>query len=146
MSNSVKIYFRLSQDADGYPPVTIETLWTTPRPGEQFEIINIPFFIRTVTLGDWITAPVGPDEKRWFGSVVKKSENSLIRVVFFDRRVLDEVAASLKGMGCSTEYSADNNIMAINVPPTTKLAGVRAFLARGVRDGLIDCEEPLLRQ
>jgi Domain of unknown function (DUF4265) len=55
-STARRIYFRLSKDADGYPPASGETLWATAVGQGAYRIDNIPFFATGVSLGDVVEA------------------------------------------------------------------------------------------
>lgn len=146
MSGSVKVYFRLAQDEDGYPPVAVEAVWAqrTTR-AHEFTLDNIPFFTREATTGDIILAR-NEDDHLWFEHVVHRSRNSLIRVVFFDRTCMDRINQHLVTLGCSTEYSKAHNLLAVSVPETVNLRDVQGYLQAEAGAGTIDYEEPILRQ
>jgi hypothetical protein len=136
----------LEQDEDGYPPVTVESLWA--RPGAQpneYVIDNIPFFVCIATIGDTVRVRE-EGGNRWFDSVVCRSKNSLVRVVFFERDCVDAVSEHLVSMGCSTEYLREHNLMAVSIPFSVSLADVQTYLQVEADIGRIDFEEPILRQ
>jgi hypothetical protein len=142
----VKIHFRLEQDEDGYPPVAVESLWATPTAAaEQYVIDNVPFFIRDATVGDTVLVRK-KDGNCWFDGVLSRSQNSLVRVVFFDRDCVEVLSKQLSAMGCSTEYLREHNLMAINIPGEIALTDVQAYLRAEAETGKIDYEEPILRQ
>jgi hypothetical protein len=145
-SNDVKVFFHLEQDDDDYPPVAAESVWAirTKNDGE-FVLDNIPFFACEATLGDAVSARE-EDGVLWFDKLIKWSGNSLIRAVFFDKSVIAEVRDFLSSNGCSTEYSADFNLLAINVPPKSSLVDVDVFLRARMAEGAIDCEWAILRE
>ncbi len=55
-ADRTKILFRLQRDEVGYPPTDWESLWATPLGSNQFEIDNVPFYIRGISSGDVILA------------------------------------------------------------------------------------------
>jgi Domain of unknown function (DUF4265) len=143
---AVKVFFRLHQDEDGYPPISVESLWAQPgaNPGEC-RIDNIPFFARDVTIGDVVT--VREEEGcNWFESLARPSRNSLIRVIFFDPARVEKVTASLIARGCSTEYLRDYDLLAVSIPESVSLVDIQAYLRSEASAGTIDYEEPVLRQ
>lgn len=146
MNPKAKVHFRLSQDEDGYPPVAVESLWASPttEPNE-FVIDNIPFFTQQATLGD-VVCVREKDGEFWFDDVASRSKNSLLRVVFFDKERIDNVSEKLVALGCSTEHMASHSLIAVNVPASASLAGVQAYLQKGADAGVLDYEEPILRQ
>ena len=146
MTPSVKILFSLSQDADGYPPIAVESVWATmcETPG-RFVIDNIPFFTRDATIGDSVCTRE-EDGQHWFERVAKKSTNSLIRIVFFDPTRIPAIGKKISSLGCSIEVLAQYNLMAVNVPVEVELSKVQSFLEDQASDGSLDYEEPILRQ
>lgn len=142
----VKINFRLVQDEDGYPPVAVESLWAEPRETSgEYVIDNVPFFVSNVTLGDVVR--VREEEGlRWFDDILSRSRNSLFRIVFFDRNCVGAIGEELAALGCSTEYLREHNLMAVNIPEKVALANVQAYLQSKASMGILDYEEPIIRQ
>lgn len=142
----VRIHFPLEQDEDGYPPVAVESLWAEPsEKSDEFVIDNVPFFVRVATIGDTVRVREYHG-RRWFDSLVRQSGNSLIRVVFFDQDRVDAVSRHLMGMGCSTEFLGEHNLMAVNIPSSVSLRDVQMCLQDEADAGRVDFEEPILRQ
>lgn len=144
MKNHAKIQFRVAQDAGGYPPVAAEGIWATKAP-TGYTLDNIPFFAREATLGDTVSVTV-EDGTLWFSAVLIRSGNSLLRVVLFDPCRVDEVRKGLSGLGCSTEWDQPHKLVGVNVPYTSSLSAVQAYLQRESAQGWLDYEEPILRQ
>lgn len=144
--SSVKIHFHLEQDEDGYPPIAVESLWAEPgvKP-DEYVIDNVPFFVRDATIGDAVLA-IEKEDGRWFDRLVSRSQNSLLRVVFFDRTCIKEIGERLVTMGCSTEYLREHNLMAVSIPGSVPLESVQAYLQSQADAEKIDFEEPILRQ
>jgi hypothetical protein len=142
-----KVSFRLERDDDGYPPFDIEGVWAERAEGGKFVLDNIPFFARQATLGDLVDV-VYEDDEPFYEATVVVSENSLIRVVFFDEHEPAELRADLAEMGCSTELFERGSLrlIAVNVPASVPIADVRALLDRGCEEGAWDYEEAILRQ
>lgn len=144
--SEVKINFQVAQ-IDGYPPVSVESVWAVPTPvfGE-YVIDNIPFFSVSATLGDRVST-FGDDEGRlWYEATVERSENSLIRVVLFDAEKLEAVRSALRELGCSVETMESHKLLAVNIPMDTQLAGVQEYLSTMAARDALDYEEPILRQ
>ncbi len=141
-----KVHFQLEQDEDDYPPVAVESVWATPGQGPgRFVLDNVPFFTRDATLGDEVAVSVA-EGGYWFESVVNRSGNSLIRVVFFDTSHRDRVMQDLQALGCSTESLAAHSLVAVNVPEQVPLRTVREYLQGETAADHLDYEEPILRQ
>lgn len=146
MTSPVKVHFHLEQDEDGYPPVAVESLWAEPsaKP-DEYVIDNVPFFVRDATIGDTVRVRE-KDGHRWFDGLVSRSQNSLLRVVFFDRECVETVSERLVAMGCSTEYLREHNLMAVSIPISVNLTNVQAYLQAETDAGRTDFEEPIHRQ
>jgi hypothetical protein len=141
-----RITFHIEQDEDGYPPVTIETVWAR-RLGtsDEYVIDNLPFFARDATLGDVVRAKSTPSGLV-FEEVVKWSPNSLIRVVVYDPSEMKEIRRKLKELGCSTEEFAERQLIAVDVPGDVKLASVQEYLEGLSQRDIAGYEEPILKQ
>lgn len=146
MAEGVKIYFHLEQDDDGYPPVAVESVWAQPAALEEAYVVdNVPFFAKDATIGDTVKVR-NKNGSLWFECVVSRSTNSLIRVVLFDRSAVKEVSRQLESLGCSIEYTATYNLLAVSIPSNILLDRIRAYLRDKVNSGHIDYEEAILRQ
>lgn len=146
MGRAVKVHFRLVQDEDGYPPVSVESVWAgAGTSGGEYVIDNVPFFAREATIGDVVQVH---DEggHLWFDKVLRRSGNSLMRVVFFDHAAVESVNERLMGFGCSTEYFKAHNLLAVSIPSGVNLREVQGYLQAEVSAGTLDYEEPILRQ
>lgn len=88
----------------------------------------------------------GIDGRLWFDKVVHRSRNSLVRVVFFHRAVVARVDKRLNQFGCSTEYIEAHNLLAVSIPATANLRDVQEYLQAEAAVGILDYEEPILRQ
>lgn len=146
MTERVKIFFQMQQDEDGYPPITVESVWATPseKVGE-YVLDNIPFFFREATFEDTVKA-YEENGQLWFDCLTVNSSNSLIRVVFHDREYEPRIEKELAGLGCEVEYFEQYNLLAVSIPGGVKLSDVQAYLAHETDAGTIDYEEPILRQ
>jgi hypothetical protein len=147
MGEHEKIFFELKQDDDGYPPVAAESVWAlaTER-SHEYTIDNIPFFATQATSGDLVRAREGDGGVLWFESVLKSSGKSLLRATFFMPDKFEEVRATLRRLGCATEWDDVHQLLAMSVPPDVKLSTVQDYLAGQAEAGHLDYEEPLLRQ
>ncbi|MFT3775587.1 MAG: DUF4265 domain-containing protein [Minicystis sp.] len=145
MAGHQKIIFEIEQDADGYPPVGAEGVWTREQGENRFVVDNIPFFATQATMGDVIEAVTDGEVLR-YTATIEHTGNSLIRVHPYEGTNPAEVRKALEDMGCATEWLAEYALIAVNVPPSVKLTAVQEILARGAAEGKWDYEEPLLRQ
>jgi hypothetical protein len=144
MNSPVKVNFRVEQDSDGYPPVSVESLWAKPV-GSHFEIDSVPFFTREATVADLVRAVPDSSGTLWFDGIEHRSLRSLIRVVFFERDCQDLVATRLRELGCSVERMTEFNLLAVDVPSEVDLGEVQWYLGEMASAGRLDYEEAILR-
>ena len=143
---STKVHFQLVQDEDDYPPVAVESVWAQAAPNAgEYVLDNVPFFAREATLGDVVRVRE-VEGNLFFEKVVRRSDNSLVRVVFFDRTCFEKVNERLISFGCSTEFLSAHSLLAVSIPDNVKLVEVQAYLQSEAHAGSIDYEEPILRQ
>lgn len=148
-----KIWFKIDQDEDGYPPVQIESVWATPAGGNIFRLENVPFFAKGVSFKDKVSTVEGPDGKRWYEDVAEPSGHSTMRVIVFRNgsspEVLNEQVQKLRQRfiekGCITELSHLPGLFAVDVPPTILLETLRPILDEGAALEAWDFEESNLR-
>lgn len=146
MTDRVKIFFQMQQDEDGYPPITVESVWAKPSAKvDEYVLENIPFFSREATFEDTVKARE-EDGQLWFDGLITHSSNSLVRVVFHDRECEPRVKQELAKLGCELEYFEQYNILAVSIPGDIHLSDVQAYLAHESDAGNIGYEEPILRQ
>ena len=128
---TAKVLFRVPYE-DG--SVEIETLWAHDLGGDRYRLDNSPFYAYGVSWQDIVHAPFDPQEGfPTFQSVLEKSGNRTIRIVFDDssveigesKSVLDGVSA----LGCDYE-GATKTYLSINIPPAVDLDVVVDFLMR----------------
>ncbi len=140
-----KIAFPLVQDQDGHPPVTAESVWASEAPNGYYKLDNIPFFETEATLDDIIEVSE-QDGELTFSRMIRESNNSLVRVVYFEGTNPRLVREEVERLGCSTEWMEQFSLIAINVPSGVSLAEVQDLLAEGATKERWDYEEPILRQ
>jgi hypothetical protein len=119
-----KVNFRVKQDADGYPPVAVESLWAKPVAG-AYVIDSIPFFTSEATNGDHVAARKGEGDALWFERVLQRSGNSLIRVVMFNLDDQDALIQDMTRLGCGTEGMRQFKLLAVDIPHEVSLRTFR---------------------
>jgi hypothetical protein len=145
MDQRKKIIFPLEPDDDGYPPVGAERVWTREVAEGQFVIDNIPFFATQATLDDVVEAHENEGVLE-YTATLRRSGNSLIRVIYYKGTDPADVRRQLEALGCTTELCGAFAIIAVNVPPNVKPDDVQTLLRHGFEEEKWDYEEPLLMQ
>jgi Domain of unknown function (DUF4265) len=143
-SRRVKVYFPLSQDEYGYPPMKSEFLWCVPTVRGTYIVDNIPFFIRDISLEDEISAEKSGRVLR-FSRLLNKSRNSTVRVLLKKPDLTDMIRERLDNLGCGTELMDDLSLLAITMPPESLIAEALSFLDEQSEQGNIGIEESAVR-
>jgi Domain of unknown function (DUF4265) len=138
-----RLVLRLERDDDGYPPVEFERLWIEKIDDSTAIVDNIPFFSRDVALGDLVAFEEVGDELRYVATV-KRSGNSLVRVVYYSPTDPTELRRRIEELGCETELDAAHSLIAISVPLGDHLARLQAFLTSSEAHGDLGYEEAIL--
>ncbi|MEV7012948.1 DUF4265 domain-containing protein [Streptosporangium sp. NPDC051022] len=136
--------FDLQQDDDGWPPVGSEGVWAIPVGPDRARLDNIPFFVPGVACGDVVHLETDAEGVVWAKEVVEFSGNCTIRVIPYpDGDLEGDLGAVLDlfaPLGVEGEGLEQFGLVALNVPPTADLAGVRRLLREG-QNGRWDYEE-----
>lgn len=139
----VRILFRLEKGADDYPPAEVERLWARTLEDGSFEIDNIPFFVRDISVGDVVSAR--SQEGEWeFSELLRASGNSTLRVIVFDPAQVASTREYLQAQGCSSELHT-SKLLSVDVPAQVDLWAIRDWLSRQEAAGLLEFEDACLR-
>ena len=137
------VVFELEQ-RDGWPPHASERVWAKAMPDGLYRIENIPFYAPGVSFGDLVAAE-GREGELVFSKVVKPSGNSTVQVIFFAKDRVQAVRDALRGLGCDSEVSEIDTMIAVDVPAETRYDEVFELLDGGFRRGELDYSESALR-
>lgn len=140
-----KVQFVIEQDEDGYPPVSIETLWARRTKDGYYELDNSPFYALDVSWKDVVDIEEVPDGTLQFKRVVKQSGHSTIRVVTLKKGELEPIKRKLEKLGCSWEGGDVPSLISVDIPPHIDIEPVRNLLQEGSDHGFFDYEESAVR-
>lgn len=144
----VKIRFELAQDDDGWPPVGGESLWAFDLGYDRYRLDNTPWFVRGVACYDVVEA-LAPDADSVpvVHQVLEHSGHLTVRVLPLDAGGRDTLAALIRefnALGVDCEGDQVRDLLALDVPPSIRLAPVKEHLDRGTADGRWKYEEGLV--
>jgi hypothetical protein len=139
-STTRRIYVPIAHDANGFPPVSGETLWATALSNGAYRIDNIPFFATRMSFGDVVEAEI-IEGTPTFTRVRQRGGHATLRVVVFDLATMADLRSSIEQLGCASELSHLPRLVSVDVPASASLELVRAFLAAGAEQGRWDYEE-----
>jgi hypothetical protein len=136
-----KVQFVIEQDEDGYPPVSIETVWARRTSDGYYELDNSPFYATEVSWKDVVDIEEMPDGTLQFKRVVRQSGHSTIRVVALKKGEMEPLKRKLEEFGCSWEGGDVPSLISVDIPPRVDIKRVRSLLQEGSDNGFFDYEE-----
>jgi hypothetical protein len=142
--NSVRILFRLERDEDGYPPSEWERLWAKKLPDGSYEIDNLPFYVRDISLGDKVSAIEHGGELH-FEKLLLPSRNSIVRVFVKSPEQVELTRQELRKMGVESEVSDLPRMFAALLPPNVDVHKILEFLDERTESQEISFEESAVR-
>lgn len=146
----VKIRFDLEQNEDGWPPVGGESLWAFDLGDDRYRLDNTPWFVRGVACCDVVEARAADaDSVPVVNQVLEHSGHLTVRVLPLADGTIDALTSLIQefnALGVDCEGDQDHGLLALDIPPTTRLAPVKEHLDRGVADGRWEYEEGLVNE
>src|SRR5437016_153090 len=96
-----RILLPIERDETDYPPTDWEALWARYISDGVYEVENVPFYARDISLGDRI-AVITTGNEIVFRSVLSKSSSSTVRVIARSSK-LEEIRSVLESLGFEGE-------------------------------------------
>ena len=132
---------------DGYPPVSMESIWAEETEEGYLKINNIPFYSKEISFGDIVSVIQKEENYLLYDKTIIHSKNSTLRIVFFNenQKFKDKILAKLIDLGC--EYEAFNvNFYAINIPIQVDIEEIYNFLDEFMEADDLDYDTGYLAQ
>lgn len=73
-------------------------------------------------------------------------QSQALRLWFADQRDVQRIRDELKRLGCASEVSDPQRLVAVDTPPDVPYEHVRAFFEKGEQDGMFEYQEACLGQ
>ncbi|OIJ63182.1 DUF4265 domain-containing protein [Streptomyces mangrovisoli] len=131
----VKVCFRMDVDEDGWPPVSVESLWAVDLGDGTVRLDNTPWFVRAVASGDIIRVEIDEDGVRWAAETVRASQNCTIRLIVLkdggSAAARQSVLDVFHRLGTTGEGIEQFRMVALDVPPGADLQQMRRLLEHG---------------
>jgi Domain of unknown function (DUF4265) len=142
----VKVRFQLEQDADGWPPTTTEGVWAIACGDSEYELDNVPWFVRGVACGDRVRAELDEEGILWANERVRWSGHYTIRVIPLgegsSEAAVQNVIDSFAPLGVACEGGLPAfKIVALDIPPSATVSEIKALLREGEASGRWGYEE-----
>jgi len=136
-----KVVFKLEQDEDGYPPASSEGLWAVERAQGEYQIDNVPFFVKGISNCDVVSVRLGTSEEVEFDRVIRRGGHSTLRLIFFDKAAVESTREWLREQGCSSEQSHLPSLIAVDIPAAANFEEVQRYFNEGEAAGKWEYEE-----
>lgn len=133
--NYIKVLFLHS----AFEEVSIESAWVKIEK-ENFILDNILFYAKEYSLGDKILVKEQSGEF-YANGVVSESGHSTIRILFSSLEQVGLVREQFNNMGCASELSNIEKLIAVDIPPTVSYTKIANYLDKKEKDGELEYEE-----
>ncbi|MEV8390463.1 MULTISPECIES: DUF4265 domain-containing protein [unclassified Streptomyces] len=131
----MKVHFRLDTDEDGWPPVSVESLWAVGLGDGIVRLDNTPWFVRGVASNDIIRVEIDDEGVYWADETVQASENCTVRLVIMkdggSAATRQTVLETFYRLGTTGEGNEQFRMVALDVPPDADLPRIRKLLDHG---------------
>lgn len=123
-----------------------ETIWGEKFNDNQYFVRSIPFFVPNIAFDDLIEVEK-EDDIFYFSNLIKVSNNSTLRVIFFedDPKGIDEFLKGVESYSSQWEGFTNNPYYAINVPKEVNYRTLKTYLEK-YESGFFDYEESFLSE
>ncbi|MDC4768982.1 DUF4265 domain-containing protein [Acinetobacter baumannii] len=120
-----------------------ELIWGEMYKTDQYFVRSIPLFAPNLAFGDLIQVEID-DETLYFDDLIKPSNNSTLRIVFFnnDIKCIEKILTTLESYLCGWEGFESRRYYAINIPKKVDYALIKKYLDD--RKDFFDYEESCL--
>ncbi|USP39482.1 DUF4265 domain-containing protein [Acinetobacter sp. XS-4] len=106
-----------------------ELIWGEMYKTDQYFVRSIPFFAPNLAFDDLIQVEI-ENEKLYFDDLIKPSNNSTLRIVFFnnDIKCIEKILTTLEVYLCGWEGFEGKHYYAINIPKKVNYALIKKYL------------------
>ncbi|WP_328690710.1 DUF4265 domain-containing protein [Streptomyces phaeochromogenes] len=144
VNDRVRVVFQLEQN-DGWPPVASEGLWAIPVAADLVRIDNVPWFVRDLSLNDIVRTRTDARGALEAVEKVSWSGNCTVRIIPYEpgrfsgdpQGVIDIFSP----LGVRAEGIEQFGMIALSVPSSADIPGVKGLLIRGSESDWWDYEE-----
>jgi hypothetical protein len=142
----VKVRFVLDREDEEWPPVRTEGVWARTVGQGEFELASVPWFARGAAFGDRVRAEPDSDGVLTVRDRVAWSGRYTIRVIPLGEGTsgeqVREIIDIFAPLGAECEGALPSfKIVALDIPPTARVAEIKALLRDGEAEGRWGYEE-----
>ncbi|MEY9331676.1 hypothetical protein ABH911_001987 [Pseudomonas protegens] len=139
-----KIIFKLTVDADGYPPVEYESMWGIQRGADVYQLDNTPYYLYGVSKGDWVLTRAEAHERIATG-VVRQSGHSTLRVFAERESERSEIVQYLRSLGARCTVTRGLSLFTVDIAPEVSFCAIDQYLASITDDQHVAYEDACLQ-
>ena len=149
--DQVKIEFPLDryeiEDGVLWPPVTTEVLWGESAADGSYEVRNVPFYAKGVSLGDngYAVPKSDGSSNLAFTAIARRGGHATFRALLRENVSPDDPAVKdlLNAINQQNSFyeSTDQVLFAFDIPPIARVDTVYGLLQLGSKWGLWDLQE-----
>ncbi len=139
-----KIIFKLTVDADGYPPVGYESMWGIQRGAGVYELDNTPCYLYGVSKGDWVLTRADAHELI-ATAVVRQSGHSTLRVFAERESERSSIVQHLRSLGARCMLTRGLSLFTVDIAPEVSFCAIDHYLSSITDDQHIAYEDACLQ-
>lgn len=139
-----KIIFKLTVDADGYPPVGYESMWGIQRGAGAYELDNTPCYLYGVSKGDWVLTRADAHELIATG-VVRQSGHSTLRVFAERESERSSIVQHLRSLGARCMLTPGLSLFTVDIASEVSFCAIDYYLSAITDDQHIAYEDACLQ-
>lgn len=121
-----------------------EGVWAIPT-GIYYKIDNIPFYAYLYSCDDIVEVELINNELI-IKKLIEASGNSTVRLLFENKDYLFKIKEELNKLGCESESSENNLLLAVNIPKNIFYISIKNFLDNGETNNIFQYEEACISE
>lgn len=132
-----KVLFALDfEDGDDWPPVASEGVWCE-RVGAEYRLLNAPFFIKDLAVGDVFSAEPDPVNHHVFEfQITEESGHSLVWMINDSDIDVALLKSEILALGCRIEEFEKFSVIAVDVPSSVDRVSINTLVDSAEKAGL----------
>ncbi|MFJ4344794.1 DUF4265 domain-containing protein [Pseudomonas sp. NPDC089401] len=127
MDHYEKIVFKLTQDEDGYPGVSFESVWGVQVGPNQYKVDNVPVYVYGVSKGDVVKIEQ-VDGESVVTDLLYRSGHYTLRVFVEDQDLKAQVVKDITARGGRCSVSSAFSLFSVDLPPEVDFQAVDSYL------------------
>jgi hypothetical protein len=110
----------------------IESAWAE-KTGDYYKLNNTLFYAPNYSWGD-IVKVEDRNGELYVTGLIEESGHSTVRIIFYDKEIIQSTIEQLQKMGCDYEGSNVPTLISVDIPPEIDYRDIKRFLEEGEKD------------